>query len=94
MKKLNMNFSDESRTTVYEDAYCPAVSKALFIIVGVYSVAVILMVISSLVGASDSSSITLTLNVMVWLTDVSKSIIKQFYELQEVEGYVRNPGGL
>ena len=78
VKKLKMNTSDESRINVCDDACCPAESKTLFIMNGDYSVAKTSIVISTLVGAKDSSSIIFTLNVIVCTAEVSKSIVKQF----------------
>ena len=86
MKKLNTNLSDEPRINVYDDACCPAESKTLFIKNGLCSVANTSIVIKVLVGASDSSSIIFTLNVIVCTAEVSKSIVKQFSERHEGEG--------
>lgn len=86
MNKLNMNLSDELRINVYDDACCPVESKILFIKNGLYTVWNTSIVISMLVGASDSSSIIFTLNYIVCTAEVSKSIVKQFSEMHEGEG--------
>ena len=53
---------------------------------GVYSVAKTSIAISLVVGASDSSSMILTLKVIVCSAEVSKSIVKQFEDKHEGEG--------